>query len=153
MKRYAIIAAALLAAGMGCQTQQHETSSTMEPSRGTSYGTPGMGVQSGRETFQDDSTVIQERNIQTPPETEITPDVNVPELPEERDSVTEPDQINEIPESDIERFDREQGVTPVLPDPNDLQVPDQINSDTEKSIYQEDADAGLKPLPPDEPLP
>jgi hypothetical protein len=152
MKRYAIIAAALVAAGIGCQTQ-HETSSTMEPSRGTSYGTPGMGVQSGRETFQDNSAPIQERDTQTQPETEITPDVNVPELPEERDSVTEPDQINEIPESDIERFDREQGVTPVLPEENDLQVPDQINSDTEKSIYQEDADAGLKPLPSDEPLP
>src|SRR5437870_3378471 len=92
MKRYAIIAAALLL-GVGCQSRNHETSSTMEPAGGTSYGTPGMGTQSGsssssssvfdssanhRNAVQDSSSALKDR--QATPDTPINSDIGTPGL-------------------------------------------------------------------------
>src|SRR5262249_25650085 len=120
MKKYAIITAALLLS-VGCQTRQHETSSTMEPSRTDSYGTSGMGVQSGsssssqssapssvfdspanpRDALQDNSSALKERSDQTPANTEITPDIGAPGLDNQKGAASErSDQNDRVQQSD-----------------------------------------------------
>ncbi|MCI0535782.1 MAG: hypothetical protein L0Z50_11210 [Verrucomicrobiales bacterium] len=156
MKRYAIIAAALLL-GAGCQTRQHDTSSTTEPSRGTSYGTPGMGVQSEkRSSSQSDRSLtvpdatpyrdaVQEPKSQTTPDTEIIPDPTTPDVKNEN-----------VPPSDPDRPDSTKNVPPVQPDQNRTDAQPQIDLNTEKPIQQEDPEAPPKPVEPvtpDQPVP
>ena len=172
MKKYAIITAALLL-GAACQTRQHETSSTMEPSHSSSYGTPGAGVQSGsssagqssspssvfdstanhRDALQDNSSALKERSAQPPPDTEINPDVGTPGLLDERGAATERSyQSDKVPQSDTERLDSKDNSALDQPKQDDADTQSLIDSNRQAPIHQEDADATLRPVEPVRPV-
>src|SRR5262245_28558452 len=122
MKRYAIIAAALLlGAGAGCQTRYSESS--------TSHGTPGMGVQSGTSS----SSALD----------------STPGAKSDTGSATEKsDQFDNAQPSDPEGLNRKDNSPLVQPEQDIPNVETEIKPNQADTIHEEDADATLRPVEP-----
>ena len=160
MKKYAVIVADLLLS-IGCQTRNHETTSTMEPSSGTSYGTPGTRTQSGtsssseatigsptaidstanrRDAVQDNSSVLKEQSDQSQ---NINRDIGTPGVKSDTGNATESSQPTEKANNPEALGTKD---NPALPQPDQAETPNEqsLTTPPPEPLVNEDTEAILK---------